>query len=34
MPRPEETLQLYLRPGVPVLDVWHTSIDQDGSRTS
>jgi len=21
---------LHLRPGVPVLDVWHTSIDQDG----
>jgi len=19
-----------LRPGVPVLDVWHTSLDQDG----
>ncbi len=30
MPRPEETRQLHLRPGVPVLDVWHTSIDQDG----
>jgi len=30
MPRPEETRQLRLRPGVPVLDVWHTSIDQDG----
>ena len=30
MPRPEETRQLHLRPGVPVLDVWHTSLDQDG----
>jgi GntR family transcriptional regulator len=30
MPRPEETRLLHLRPGVPVLDVWHTSIDQDG----
>ena len=30
MPRPEETRLLRLRPGVPVLDVWHTSIDQDG----
>ena len=29
MPRPEETRLLHLRPGVPVLDVWHTSIDQD-----
>ena len=30
MPRPDETRFLHLRPGVPVLDVWHTSIDQDG----
>ncbi len=30
MPRPEESRLLRLRPGVPVLDVWHTSIDQDG----
>jgi GntR family transcriptional regulator len=30
MPRPDETVALDLRPGVPVLDVWHTSIDQDG----
>jgi GntR family transcriptional regulator len=30
MPRPDETRLLRLRPGVPVLDVWHTSIDQDG----
>ncbi len=30
MPRPEEASRLRLRPGVPVLDVLHTSIDQDG----
>jgi GntR family transcriptional regulator len=30
MPRPDEARLLQLRPGVPVLDVWHTSIDQDG----
>ena len=30
MPRLEESRQLHPRPGVPVLDVWHTSIDQDG----
>ena len=30
MPRPDEIVALHLRPGVPVLDVWHTSIDQDG----
>jgi GntR family transcriptional regulator len=30
MPRPEESRLLRLRPGVPVLDVWHTSLDQDG----
>ena len=30
MPRPDESRYLHLRPGVPVLDVWHTSIDQEG----
>ena len=30
MPRSEESRRLRLRPGVPVLDVWHTNIDQDG----
>ena len=30
MPRPEEVSHLRLRPGVPVLDVLHTSIDQNG----
>ena len=30
MPRPDEIVALHLRPGVPVLDVWHTSIDQNG----
>jgi GntR family transcriptional regulator len=30
MPRPDEQRALHLRPGVPVLDVWRTSIDQDG----
>ena len=30
MPRPEETRLLHLRPGAPVLDVWHTSIDEKG----
>ena len=30
MPRPEEVKALHLRPGVPVLDIWHTSIDQNG----
>jgi GntR family transcriptional regulator len=29
MPRPEEIRYLQLQPGVPVLDVLHTSIDQD-----
>jgi len=29
MPRPGETRLLHLRPGVPVLDVWQTSVDQD-----
>jgi GntR family transcriptional regulator len=31
MPRPDESRYLHLRPGVPVLDVWHTSIDQGGA---
>jgi len=30
MPRPEEVSHLRLRPGVPVLDVLHTSTDQNG----
>jgi GntR family transcriptional regulator len=30
MPRSEESRRLRLRPGVPVLDVWNTNIDQDG----
>ena len=30
MPGPEESRLPRPRPGVPVLDVWHTSIDQDG----
>lgn len=30
MPQPDEIRALQLRPGVPVLDVWHTSIDQKG----
>jgi len=30
MPRPGEISHLQLRPGVPVLEVLHTSIDQDG----
>jgi GntR family transcriptional regulator len=30
MPTPEENRLLRLRAGVPVLDVWHTSLDQDG----
>ena len=30
MPKPEETRLLRLRPGVPVLNVWQTSIDRDG----
>lgn len=30
MPRPEERQHLRLPPGVPVLDVLHTSVDQDG----
>jgi GntR family transcriptional regulator len=30
MPRPEERRDLRLPPGVPVLDVLHTSLDQQG----
>lgn len=30
MPRPDERLQLRLPPGVPVIDVLHTSIDEAG----
>ena len=30
MLRPNEIAALQLRPGVPVLDMWHTSLDQDG----
>lgn len=30
MPRPEERRYLRLGPGVPIIDVLHTSIDQDG----
>lgn len=30
MPTPAETRSLNLKTGVPVLDLWHTSIDQDG----
>jgi len=30
MPKPDEIRLLHPRPGVPVLGVWHTSIDQDG----
>jgi GntR family transcriptional regulator len=30
MPKPEETRLLHPRPGVPVLDIWHTSIDKKG----
>jgi GntR family transcriptional regulator len=30
MPHPDEIRYLKLRPGVPVIDVWHTSLDQDG----
>jgi GntR family transcriptional regulator len=30
MPQPEESRLLRLRPGAPVLDVWHTGIDQVG----
>jgi GntR family transcriptional regulator len=30
MPTPEERERLQLPPGVPVLDVWHTSLDQGG----
>jgi GntR family transcriptional regulator len=31
MPTPEEREHLQLPPGVPVLDVWHTSLDQEGN---
>jgi GntR family transcriptional regulator len=34
MPRPDETAALQLRPGVPVLDVWHTTSTRTASRTS
>jgi GntR family transcriptional regulator len=30
MHRPDEKQALHLRPGVSVLDVWRTSIGQDG----
>lgn len=30
MPLPDESRALRLRPGVPVIDVWHTSIGQHG----
>jgi GntR family transcriptional regulator len=30
MPRPEETVALAIPPGVPVIEVLHTGIDQDG----
>ncbi len=30
MHRPDEKRALHLRPGVSVLDVWRTSIGQDG----
>jgi GntR family transcriptional regulator len=30
MPHPEERRELRLPPGVPVLDVLHTSLDQEG----
>jgi GntR family transcriptional regulator len=30
MPRPDETCSLKLRPGLPVLDAWRTSLDQGG----
>jgi GntR family transcriptional regulator len=30
MPRPDERRYLKPGPGVPVLDVWHTSLDQNG----
>jgi GntR family transcriptional regulator len=30
MPRPDERRDLRLAPGVPVLDVLHTSLDQHG----
>lgn len=30
MPHPGEARYLKLGPGVPVIDVWHTSLDQNG----
>ena len=30
MPRPDETVTLAIPPGVPVMEVLHTGIDQDG----
>jgi GntR family transcriptional regulator len=30
MPHPAESRYLHLQPGMPVLDVWRTSFDQDG----
>ena len=30
MPNPDEGRYLHLRSGLPVLDLWHTSIDQVG----
>lgn len=30
MPTPEETRLMGLKTGVPVLDLWHTSLDQNG----
>ncbi|MGH3259828.1 MAG: UTRA domain-containing protein [Streptosporangiaceae bacterium] len=30
VPRPDEKKALHLRPGVPMLDMWHTSVGQDG----
>lgn len=31
MPTPEEETRLRLRPGIPVLDLWHVSIDEHGN---
>ena len=31
MPRPDEREHLQIPPGVPVIDVLHTSLDQDGA---
>ena len=30
MPTPDERERMHLPPGVPVIDVLHTSLDQDG----